>query len=55
MAEWFNLTHYERVLKLATRPTKDELKKISAVAGGGIGVVGTIGFIIFHLMQFLPS
>lgn len=48
------LSTYIRVLKLASQPSNDEFMKVALIAGAGITVVGTIGFIIFAVMSVLP-
>lgn len=51
----YDLNSYLRVLKFATTPSWDEFSKVSMIAGAGILLVGTIGFMIFVLMSFLPG
>jgi protein transport protein SEC61 subunit gamma-like protein len=51
----YDLTSYLRVLKLASTPSWDEFSKVAAIAGGGIVVVGMIGFLIFIVMSVLPG
>lgn len=46
---------YIRVLKLATKPTNEELKMTSAVAGIFISLAGLLGFIIYTVMSFIPA
>jgi protein transport protein SEC61 subunit gamma-like protein len=41
-----------RVFKITKKPTKEEFKTISKVAGLGILVIGLIGFIV-HLLKVL--
>lgn len=41
-----------RVFKITKKPTKDEFKTISKVAGLGILVIGLLGFIV-HLLKTL--
>jgi len=43
-----------RVLKYATKPELTELKSVSAVAGGGLALIGLMGFIIYFVMGFIP-
>lgn len=47
-----NLIKYRRVLQIATKPTKDELKKTSRICGIGFIVMGLAGF-IFYVMSVL--
>ncbi|MFB6110981.1 MAG: protein translocase SEC61 complex subunit gamma [Halobacteriaceae archaeon] len=51
----FELSAYTRVLKLASTPSWTEFSQIAKIAGAGILVVGTIGFLIFLVMSFLPG
>jgi protein transport protein SEC61 subunit gamma and related proteins len=41
-----------RVFKITKKPTKDEFKTISKVAGLGILIIGLIGFLV-HLVKVL--
>lgn len=41
-----------RVFKITKKPTKDEFKTISKVAGLGILVIGLLGFLV-HLLKTL--
>ncbi len=50
----FDTSEYARIMKLARHPTWDEFKKVSAIAGAGILIVGSIGFAIFLVMRPLP-
>jgi protein transport protein SEC61 subunit gamma-like protein len=49
------LSAYTRVLKLASTPSWTEFIQISKIAGAGILLVGTLGFLIFLVMSFLPG
>lgn len=42
----------KRVLKVATKPSKEEFWKTSKVTGLGILLIGAIGFVIFLIFQF---
>lgn len=42
---------YSRILKMATKPSKDEFGKSSMITGVGIIIIGSIGFIIYLLMN----
>ncbi len=56
MGKYFNLNvnDYIRVLKLARTPTWDEFKQVALIAGAGVILVGTIGFLLFIIMRPLP-
>lgn len=42
----------KRVLRVATKPSKEEFFKTSKVTGLGIFLIGGIGFIVFLIFQF---
>lgn len=48
-------SNYIRVLKLARKPQMEELLKISAVSGGGIVLLGVLGYVIYLVMTLTPS
>jgi len=56
MGKYFNLNvnDYLRVLKLARTPTWDEFKQVALIAGAGVLLIGTVGFLLFVLMRPLP-
>lgn len=51
----YDLTSYVRVLKMATTPTREEFIQVSKIAGGGILLVGFIGFIVGTVMLYLTG
>lgn len=51
----YDLNSYVRVLKFATTPEWEEFSRIALIAGAGIFIVGTIGFLMFVLMSYLPG
>ena len=42
-----------RVLRITKRPGKDEYVGLLKVTGIGIGIIGTIGFVVFLIRQLL--
>ena len=46
---------YGRVLRLARKPTNEELVKSSWVVGIGIGIVGFIGFVVYYVWLKAPQ
>ena len=50
-----DLNSYVRVLKMASTPSREEFSQIAKIAGAGILLVGTMGFIIALVMGFLPA
>ncbi|MFC7006739.1 protein translocase SEC61 complex subunit gamma [Halalkalicoccus salilacus] len=51
----YDLNSYVRVLKFATTPEWEEFSRIALIAGAGIFLVGTIGFLMFVIMSYLPG
>jgi protein transport protein SEC61 subunit gamma-like protein len=50
----YNVSAYTRVLKLASTPSWEEFSRVALVAGAGIGLIGTVGFLIFLVMDVVP-
>ena len=50
-----NLDEYMRVLKLARKPSREEFNMIAKISIAGIGIIGTIGFVIYALLTELPK
>tara|TARA_A100001037_G_scaffold286261_1_gene294475 strand:+ start:4333 stop:4500 length:168 start_codon:yes stop_codon:yes gene_type:complete len=50
-----DLASYLRLIKLSSVPTREEFMQISKVAGIGILIVGSVGFLIFGIMKFIPK
>ena len=50
-----DLSSYTRVLKLASTPSREEFWQVAKIAGGGIALVGLMGFLIFVFMSFVPG
>jgi protein transport protein SEC61 subunit gamma and related proteins len=48
------IKQYIRILQLTRKPSNEEFFTISKVAGAGILLIGTIGFVIYLLMVLLP-
>ena len=51
----YDLNSYVRVLKMASTPTTEDFLQVAKIAGAGVLLVGTIGFLIFVVMSFLPG
>lgn len=51
----YDLNSYLRVLKMASTPTTADFLQVAKIAGAGVILVGSIGFLIFVLMSFLPG
>ncbi|WP_435335265.1 protein translocase SEC61 complex subunit gamma [Haloarchaeobius sp. TZWWS8] len=50
-----DLSSYVRVLKMASTPSWQEFSQIAKIAGAGVLFVGTMGFLIAFVMQFVPA
>lgn len=50
-----DINEYLRVLKLARKPSREEFTMIAKISMAGIGIIGTIGFLIYALLTELPS
>ncbi len=50
---WSKIEEYRRILKIARKPTIDEIKRASKVSFIGIIVVGVIGFLIQLLLSII--
>ncbi|CAD7769427.1 hypothetical protein FHEFKHOI_00612 [Candidatus Methanoperedenaceae archaeon GB50] len=50
-----NLQDYWHIIKLTRKPTWEEFKTITKIAGGGILLIGFIGFVIYLLLTELPQ
>jgi protein transport protein SEC61 subunit gamma-like protein len=50
-----NVAEYLRVLRLARKPTGEEFTMIAKISMAGIGIIGTIGFLIYAIMTELPK
>ncbi len=46
---------YMRVLKLARKPSREEFNMIAKISMAGIGIIGTLGFVIYALLTELPK
>ena len=45
---------YGRVIRMARKPTPEEYRKAATVSAAGLVLLGSIGFLIFFLMSFIP-
>lgn len=49
--DYFDLSEYRRVLKMANKPDKEEFRRVAFITGVGAALVGIIGTIITLLMS----
>ena len=47
------LREYRRVILVSSKPTIEDLSKISKIAGIGILIIGALGFVIQLIFSFL--
>ena len=50
-----DLSSYVRVLRMASTPSWEEFSQVAKIAGAGILLIGMLGFVIFLVMNLLPS
>jgi protein transport protein SEC61 subunit gamma-like protein len=50
-----NVNEYIRVLRLARKPSREEFTMIAKISMAGIGLIGTLGFVIYALLTELPK
>jgi len=50
-----NVNEYIRVLRLARKPSREEFNMIAKISMAGIGIIGTLGFVIYALLTELPK
>ena len=46
---------YLRVLKIARKPDKNELKSTLRICLIGIGLIGLVGFLLYVIMYYIES
>ncbi|PSH00002.1 MAG: protein translocase SEC61 complex subunit gamma [Nanohaloarchaea archaeon SW_4_43_9] len=49
------LNEYKRVLKISTKPDREEFEMAAKVTGAGILIIGLIGFIMYLIANLLPQ
>ena len=54
-AKGFGKGKYDRILKMAHTPSREEYTKTLYITGIGIIIIGAVGFAIWWLMDVLPS
>ncbi len=47
------LQEYKRIISISRKPTKEEFKTILKICGLGIAIIGTIGFGVQIVYQFI--
>ena len=50
-----DLSSYVRVLRMASTPSWEEFSQVAKIAGAGILLIGMLGFVIFLVINLLPS
>jgi len=49
------LNEYQRVLKISSKPDREEFEMSAKVTGAGMIIVGLIGFIFYLIANLLPG
>ncbi|MFB6143986.1 MAG: protein translocase SEC61 complex subunit gamma [Candidatus Nanohaloarchaea archaeon] len=49
------LNEYKRVLKIATKPDREEFEMSAKITGAGILIIGAIGFIFYLAANLIPQ
>lgn len=49
------LNEYKRVLKISTKPDREEFEMSAKITGAGIVIVGIIGFIFYLAANLIPT
>ncbi len=49
------LNEYQRVLKIATKPDREEFEMSAKVTGAGMIIIGLIGFAFYLISNLLPQ
>lgn len=50
-----NIAEYKRIIKIANKPSNEELKQILRISGLGMIAIGMIGFIIQITFRLIES
>lgn len=49
------LNEYQRVLKIASKPDREEFEMSAKITGVGMLIIGIIGFIFYLLANIIPK
>jgi protein transport protein SEC61 subunit gamma-like protein len=49
------LNEYQRVLKISTKPDREEFEMSAKVTGAGMIIIGLIGFAFYLIANLLPN
>lgn len=49
------LKEYQRVLKIADKPDREEFEMSAKVTGAGMLIIGVIGFVFYIMSALLPN
>ncbi|PSH01478.1 MAG: protein translocase SEC61 complex subunit gamma [Nanohaloarchaea archaeon SW_10_44_10] len=49
------LNEYKRVLKISTKPDREEFEMAAKVTGAGMLIIGLMGFIMYLIANLLPQ
>ncbi len=48
------LNEYKRVLKIASKPDREEFSMSAKVTGAGMIIIGVIGFVFYLISNLIP-
>lgn len=49
------LNEYKRVLKISSKPDREEFSMSAKITGAGMLIIGIIGFVFYLLQNLLPQ
>ena len=49
------LNEYQRVLKISSKPDREEFEMSAKITGAGMLIIGIIGFVFYLLANLLPN
>lgn len=49
------LNEYKRVLKISSKPDREEFSMSAKITGAGMIIIGIIGFVFYILQNLLPA
>ena len=49
------LNEYKRVLKISTKPDREEFEMAAKITGAGMLIIGLIGFFFYLVSNLLPN
>lgn len=53
--DYLDLTNYRRVLQVAETPSASDFLQVLKITAAGIGILGTLGYVMYAIVFFLPG